>query len=60
MALPIILGRDKRHTDHDGVPHIPPHFDLDIRSLFVETVLDVSHSDVLTQSGRWDSGGDDA
>lgn len=58
--LPVVLGGNERHTDHRAIPQVLPDLDLDLGSLLVVPVLDISHRNVLTQGRRWDTRGDHA
>jgi hypothetical protein len=59
-SLPVVLGGNERHTDHRGIPQVLPDLDLDIGSLLVVPVLDISHRNVLAQGRGRDTRGDNA
>ena len=57
---PPVFWLDERHRGEDSLPQLVPHLDFNLRTLLVPPALYVSHSDVLLQSWRWDSGRNDS
>lgn len=48
-CLAIILGRDERHALDHCISHVLPDFDLHRSTLFVMSVFDIAHGDVVAQ-----------